>query len=108
MKKFGDSHMHEAEKTSPVIFRVSLNTIPLVVISPTVRALSAETIVLPERRNAVDNVATFLIMVLWGKADKHSVTRAFDKIQTMIKSNMGTQLSVIFSRATVLLRSYSW
>lgn len=102
MKKFGDSHMHEAEKTSPVIFRVSLNTIPLVVISPTVRALSAETIVLPERRNAVDNVATFLIIVLWGQADKHSVTLAFKKIQMTIDSNTGPQLRIISQGAIVL------
>ena len=102
MKKFGNSHIREVEKTSPVIFRVSLNTIPLVVISPTVRALSAETIVLPERRNAVDNVATFLIIVLWGQADKHSVTLAFNKIQMMIKSSIGTQLCVVFRGAKVL------
>lgn len=95
MQKFRNSHMREAEKTSPVIFRVSLNTIPLVVISPTVRALSAETIVPPERRNAVDNVATFLIIVLWGQADKHSVTLAFKKIQMMIERNMGTLAYVI-------------
>ena len=69
-----------------MILRVSLNTIPLVVIAPTVRALSAETIVLPQRRNAVDKVATFLMMTLWGQADKHSVTLAFNKIQTMIES----------------------
>jgi hypothetical protein len=75
-----------------VIFRVSLNTIPLVVISPTVRALSADTIVLPERRNAVDNVATFLIIVFWGQADKHLVTLAFNKMQTTIVSNITTKV----------------
>ena len=101
MQKFRNSHMREAEKTSPVIFRVSLNTIPLVVISPTVRALSAETIVPPERRNAVDNVATFLIIVLWGQADKHSVTLAFKKIQMMIERNMGTIACVISVKANV-------
>ena len=79
-----------------MIFRVSLSTIPLVVISPTVRELSADTIALPEKRNAVDNVATFLIIVLWGQADKHSVTLAFNKMQTTIVSNMGTQVFDIF------------
>ena len=84
-----------------MIFRVSLNTIPLVVISPTVRELSADTIALPEKRNAVDNVATFLIIVLWGQADKHSVTLAFNKMQTAIVSNIRTKVFDIFDRMNV-------
>lgn len=84
-----------------MILRVSLNTIPLVVISPTVRELSADTIALPEKRNAVDNVATFLIIVLWGQADKHSVTLAFNKMQTAIVSNIRTKVFDIFDRMNV-------
>ena len=48
----------------PVIFSVSLKTIPLVVISPTIRELSADTMLLPDSSKNVDRLAIFFINAL--------------------------------------------
>ena len=48
----------------PVILSVSLKTIPLVVISPTIRLLSAEAMLLPDSSKNVDKLAIFFIKAL--------------------------------------------
>jgi hypothetical protein len=81
-----------------VIFRVSLKTIPLVVISPTIRVLSADAIVLPERSKTVDKLASLFKNTLCGKRVMLSIVRTFKRTKRSVAINGRKLGDLIFSR----------